>query len=266
MAAKPDDGGSSSVEQRPTRLGRLRDANHEPGSETISGVISLLHAVVRPLTKRDWRGQDKVPQSGGVIFVANHISNVDVLSLGQFLAFSGRWPRFLGKASVFKVPVVGRVILRAGQIPVVRDSRQSRDALAAARQAIDQGRAVTIYPEGTITLDPDLWPMRGKTGAARLSFETGAPVIPVGQWGAQDIMYGKRVHLPKLLPRKTFQLSVGDPVDLDDLRQQPVTPATLAEATERIMTAITVLVADLRGETPPSQRFDPRTARPGGLV
>ena len=91
-----------------TVLRPLSEANQEPGGQTIAGVVRLLHAIIRPLTKRDWRHQEKLPQTGGLVVVANHISNVDPLSLGQFIAFSGRWPRFLGKASVFKVPVVGR--------------------------------------------------------------------------------------------------------------------------------------------------------------
>ena len=65
--------------------------------QTISTVVRILNTIMRPLTKRDWRHQDKVPQTGGVIFVANHISNADPLAVGQFLAFSGRWPRFWRK-------------------------------------------------------------------------------------------------------------------------------------------------------------------------
>ena len=82
-----------------------------------------------------------------------------------------------------------------------------------------------VYPEGTITLDPGLWPMRGKTGAARIALEANAPVVPVGQWGAQEIMYGKRVHFPHLLPPKRVQVLVGDPVPLGDLPDEPLTAA-----------------------------------------
>lgn len=246
-----------------TVLRPLAQANTEPGGQTIATVIRLLHAVVKPLTRRDWRDQDKLPATGGVIVVANHISYVDPLALGQFVAFSGRWPRFMAKASIFTVPVIGRIIAACGQIPVRRGSQQSADALAQARTALAAGRAVVVYPEGTITLDPDLWPMRGKTGAARLALQTGAPVVPIGQWGAQEVMHGKKLHLPRLLPRKTLRLAAGDPVPLDDLRAQPVTAATLAEATDRIMAAITALVAELRGEPAPAVRFDPRASTGG---
>jgi 1-acyl-sn-glycerol-3-phosphate acyltransferase len=244
---------------RQTVLRPLSEANREPGAQAISTVVRIVHAVLRPLTKRDWRGQQKIPQSGGVIFVANHISNADPLALGQFLAFSGRWPRFLAKASVFHIPVVGRIIAACGQIPVQRGSAQSKDALVAAAQAIEQGRALVIYPEGTITYDPQLWPMKGKTGAARLALKTGCPVVPIGQWGAQELMPGRKPRFPKLLPRKTLQVSAGDPVQFDDLRSKPVSAATLDEVTTRIMDAITVLVAELRRTAPPAHRYDPRT-------
>jgi len=238
----------------------LAQVNREPGRSTIFGVVTVLDLVVRPLTRRDWRAQDKIPQIGGVIFVVNHISNADPLALGQFLAFSGRWPRFLAKASLFRVPVLGRILRACGQIPVQRQSAESADALQAAVEAVNQGRAVVIYPEGTITRDPHLWPMAGKTGAARIALRTGCPVIPIGQWGAQELMYGRQIHFPKLLPRKTLRFLVGDPVDLDDLRDQPVTAATLDAATDRIMDAITALVAELRQQRPPKERFVPPPA------
>ncbi len=240
----------------------LRQANTEPGREMVAGVVTLLSTVMRPFTRRDWRGQDKIPATGGVVVAVNHISNVDPLAVGQYLAFSGRWPRFLVKASLFAIPVVGRVITACGQIPVQRASRRSGSALTAAVEAVGQGRAVVVYPEGTITLDPDLWPMVAKTGAARIAFESGCDVVPVGQWGAQEVMYGKRIHFPHLLPRTTLRLVAGDPVDLDDLRDQPVTAAVLVEATERIMAAVTALVADLRQAEPPGPPYGSRPDAP----
>ena len=249
---------------RRMELRPLSEVNQEPGGQTIATVVRIVHAVMRPLTKRDWRYQDKVPQTGGVIFVANHISNADPLAVGQFLAFSGRWPRFLAKAAVFEIPIIGRIIGACGQIPVHRESTHSKDALIAAAQAIEQGRALVIYPEGTITRDPDLWPMRGKTGAARLAFTTGCPVVPIGQWGAHELMPGRRPSFPRLLPRKILRVAAGDPVALGDLRQRPVTVATLDEATTRIMDAITVLVAELRAATPPMHRYDPDRERTTG--
>lgn len=243
----------------PLRTNRhLRQVNTEPAEPLMVFLIRLLNLLLGPVTRRDWRGQENLPATGGIVVVANHISNVDPLVLAQYLAYSGRWPRYLAKASLFSIPVVGAALRAIGQIPVHRDSGAARQAVRYADEAIEQGKAVVIYPEGTITHDPDLWPMVGRSGAVRIAFKTGCPVIPVGQWGAQEIMWGKKIHFPHLLPPKTLQLVAGPPVPLDDLRDRPITPQVLAEATERIMAAITGLVAELRQEPPPEQPYDPR--------
>ena len=230
----------------------------EPGEPALRRTIRLLNSVLGRLTRRDWRDEDKLPATGGLVIVANHISNIDPLAIGQFVTFAGRWPRFLAKESLFQVPLFGALITRCGQIPVSRGTGRAGQALDRAIDAVRSGRAVIIYPEGTITLDPDLWPMAGKSGAARVALATGCPVIPIGQWGAQEIMYGKRIHPPKFLPRKTLRLIVGDPVPLDDLRpdddlsQQPIGADRLRQATDRIMASLTALVAELREEPAPA--------------
>jgi 1-acyl-sn-glycerol-3-phosphate acyltransferase len=155
--------------------------------------------------------------------------------------------------------VLGRLLQACGQIPVERMSVRSADALGAAVAAVENGSAVVIYPEGTISRDPALWPMKGKTGAARIALRTGCPVVPIGQWGAQELMYGTKIGFPRFLPRKTLRLMAGDPIPLDDLRAVPVSGASLTEATDRIMDAITALVAELRSEPPPAERYDPRS-------
>jgi 1-acyl-sn-glycerol-3-phosphate acyltransferase len=121
------------------------------------------------------------------------------------------------------------------------------------------GELVVVYPEGSLTRDPDLWPMRGKTGAARLALLAGVPVIPVVQWGPQEVLapYSRRLHL---VPRRTVTLAAGEPVILDDLLDRPIDAALLKEANDRIMAALTAGVEQLRGQTAPAQRFDPRQA------
>lgn len=242
-----------------TRVPRLDVVNREPGDRTIRPLVKALNVVLAPLSRRDWRGLERLPAAGGVIVVANHISNADPLALGQFLAYAGRWPRFLAKSSLFAVPVVGRLLRGAGQIPVERGGSHAVDALAAARTALEADRAVVVYPEGTITFDPDLWPMHGRTGAARLALSTGCPVVPVGQWGAEEFLHGRATGLPHVWARPTLRMLVGAPVPLDDLRGRPVDAAVLREATERIMAALTALVEQLRGKTAPPERFDPRS-------
>ena len=100
---------------------------------------------------------------------SNHISDSDPVALAHFLYDNGHPPYFLAKAALFKAPLVGRVIRGAGQIPVFRDGPEAVKAFAPAVEAVRQGKCVAIYPEATVSRDPDLWPMTGKTGAARVA-------------------------------------------------------------------------------------------------
>jgi len=191
--------------------------------------------------------------------VTNHVSHFDPLVFAHFLYDNGRLPRFLGKAAIFRVPLIGTILRGARQIPVYRESADAAKAYTAAVDAVRQGECVAIYPEATISRDPELWPMIGKTGAARVALVTGAPVIPIAQWGAQDVLspYGKRL---RLLPRKTMHVTAGPPVDLSEFADHPIDAETLRLVTEKIMTAITVLLEDIRDEPAPAVRFDPRAA------
>lgn len=220
-------------------------------SRPLRSLVRLVVLITTWLTRSDWRRVDRLESATGgrgAVLVVNHISNVDPILVGAFLAKNGVWPRFLAKDSLFGVPLLGRLLRGIGQIPVLRQTAEARDALEHAMATLKRGDSVVIYPEGTITNDPQLWPMRGKTGAARLALQTGAVVIPVGQWGAQQILYGKRTGVPRILPPKRISLLVGDPVDLDDLRTSPVTSQNAHEGTRRIMAAITELVEELRQE------------------
>ena len=131
-------------------------------------VIPLLNAV----TKRTWQGAENIPQSGPAIVISNHLSYADVLFFAQYLFQNGRAPRFIGKKSVFDIPVIGRILLAAGQIPVDRQSTHASKALDHAVAALKAGHLIGIYPEGTLTRDENLWPMVAKTGAARLAIIT----------------------------------------------------------------------------------------------
>ncbi|WP_420175503.1 lysophospholipid acyltransferase family protein [Luteococcus sp. OSA5] len=227
----------------------------EPAYRFLGG---LAHGINTVFTRRDWRNQDRIPRSGGALVVANHISNYDPLALGDFLIWSGRWPRFLGKSELWQVPVVRFFARGCRQIPVERNSARAMDSLEAARTAIREGELVVIYPEGTVGTDPDGWPMTGRTGAARLALDTRCPVIPVGQWGAQQILPGKKVGVPRFLPRATLQVNVGQPLDLSDLYDHPERSVAVRVATERMLEAITELTSELRGERPPVDRYDVR--------
>lgn len=221
--------------------------------------VGVLKPLVVATTRHTWRGNEHLPTEGGVVVCPNHLSYADPVTVAHFLYDSGRPPRFLAKSGIFQVPVVGPVLRGAGQIPVYRESRDATKALAAAIQSVRRGECVVVYPEGTITRDPTLWPMVGKTGAARIALSTGAPVVPVAHWGTQELLapYAKRPHV---FPPKHVRVLAGPPVDLEDLRGRDLSVDVLRQATVRIMAAVTGLLAQLRGEPAPTQPFDPRTA------
>lgn len=221
--------------------------------------VPILKPTLLATTVPQWSNAEKIPATGGVILAVNHISHADPLLMAHLIWDWGRLPRFMGKKSVFDNAVLGRMLTACGQIPV--DRSDAHDAYHAAIQALRDGELVVVYPEGSITKDPDGWPMRGKSGAARMALETGCPVIPVGQWGARDLLPAYS-HKPNLRGRATIRAKVGDPVDLADLLPADpgaqITPEATTEATDRIMASITSLVEDVRGGTAPADRFDPR--------
>jgi 1-acyl-sn-glycerol-3-phosphate acyltransferase len=205
---------------------------------------------LRLWTKRTWTGMEYIPAAGGVILVPNHASHFDPLVVAHFIYEAGRWPRFLAKASLFGVPVVGPILRKVEQIPVERGSVEAVKSLDVLVDAIQQGGAVVIYPEGTTTKEPDLWPMRGKTGAARLALVTGAPVVPIGNWGAYRI-FDSRTNKLRLGRRTPVSVTAGAPVDLSRWAGAQPTRAVLDQMTEAIMLDVRDLVAGLRGEQPP---------------
>lgn len=223
-------------------------------------------AVLRPafmvLTRRDWRGAEHLPLDRGFVACSNHMSYADTITVAHFLNDNGCPPRILAKESLFHLPVIGPVMRGAGQIPVRRGTSDASKALSAAVEAVENGECVVVFPEGTLTRDPDLWPMSGKSGAARIALTTGCPVIPLAQWGAQDILapYGK---VPHLLGRKDSHVWAGPPVELADLGTGTTDSATLRVATQRILEDITVMLEEIRGEKRPEKGLGPRSD-PGG--
>ena len=219
----------------------------------------FIAGIARPLLNlmmsKTWEGTEKLP-AGGFIAAPNHCTEIDPLVVGHMLYNKKRAPHFLAKAALFNVPGLGALLRATKQVPVERSTTGANRSLQVAQEIVAEGGAIIIYPEGTLTRDPDLWPMKGHTGAARLALEGDIPVVPIAHWGAHEVFprYGKSFHL---FPRKRSRLVVGDPVDLSAFRGRPLDKATLTEATEVIMDAITGLLAGLRGGQPPAERWDP---------
>jgi 1-acyl-sn-glycerol-3-phosphate acyltransferase len=226
---------------------------------TFNLAVPIVKPTMLAIADRTWLDGEKIPATGGCIIAINHISHIDPLLSAHFVYDHGRLPRYLAKSGLFKNKVLAGFLRSAGQIPVERLSRNAVSAFDAAVDAVRAGECVVVYPEGTITRDPDGWPMLGKSGAARIALATGCPVIPVGQWGAQELLPPYTAKL-RLVPRQRIVMKAGDPVDLADLLTTAPSLETINAATARIMAAIVALVEDVRGGTAPAERFDPRTS------
>ncbi|MEY4061122.1 MAG: hypothetical protein RIQ31_784 [Actinomycetota bacterium] len=224
---------------------------------TLALIASMLIPIVRGLFRLEAKGVEKLPKQGAYILVANHVTNVDALAVAYFVyRVLRRAPHFLAKESLFRIPVIGRILLAAGQIPVYRSGHRNDAPMRAANSYLDAGHSIAIFPEGTLTRHPELWPMRGKTGAVRLAIETNVPVYPMAQWGSEKVLpqYGSKFR-PGFW--KPVQILVGDEINLDKYRKKQLTPTEVNEATDLVMREITALVEKLRGEKAPSDLWDP---------
>lgn len=199
---------------------------------------------------RDYAGGENLNQPGGLVVASNHISWADPLAIARFLWDNNRVARFLVKDSVSKAPGIGVIVRSAKQIPVERGTSRAGLAAVAAVEAARAGETILVYPEGTITKDPDLWPMQGRSGAVRIAVEAGVPLVPMAIWGPHKILapYSSK---PDLFPRKKIQAIAAPPLNIDELRKGDPTPEQYREATDRLMDEITRLLEILRNERKP---------------
>lgn len=206
-------------------------------------------------------------RGGPLILAANHIGPFDPVVLTAACRSRGLAPRFLAMAELFRVPVLGRLMRAWGHLPVDRRGAAATLALPAATRALADGAVVLVYPEGGIGRDPGLWPVRARTGTARLALATGVPVVPVAHWGAHEVVpYAFPRGLLRTLPRAIVRRPVlrvhfGAPVDLSGLR--PGVPGDARRASARILAAITAHLAPLRPDEPHLPRYRDPT-RPSG--
>lgn len=241
--------------------GVKRQPSQHPLPWSYDVVIATVRPVLQTITRRRWSGGEHVPQEGGFIVAANHYSEIDPLMVAHYLVDHGRPPFFLAKSSLFEVPLLGPALRHLKQVPVYRSTSRAGDALVAAREALEDGVPIAIMPEGTLTRDPDLWPMKARPGVGRLALSSGAPVIPIAQWGAQGVL-GRYARRPgNIFKRPVQQVQAGPPVDLSDLLDRPDDPRAHAEATRRVMAAITAMLAEIRGEQPPEEPYDMAKAK-----
>jgi 1-acyl-sn-glycerol-3-phosphate acyltransferase len=225
-------------------------------------VYTLARIVVPPVTRfwvrLDCQGLLNIPKPGPVIIAANHISYFDPLCLGVFIDTAGRQVRFLAKSELFRNPLLGAILRGAGQIPVYRETRGAGQALVHAVEAMREGAAVAIYPEGTTTRNPDFSPMAAKNGVARLAALTGAPVVPVGQWGPHLLFTRGRLGPFRRGIRVVER--AGPPIDLGLAPDASL--AEINQAKDKVMDAIAGLVAEARAGWEPPDWYRGGTAGP----
>lgn len=223
--------------------------------------IRVIRFILRPwlmaFTRRDYRGMENLPD-GGFVLAPNHLSHLDPFFISLFMLDNNVPPRFLAKDTMMDIKGIGWILRTAEQIPVYRSTEGAAESLRAAVAAVNDGKVITIYPEGTITRDPAAWPMSGRTGAVRVALASGKPLIPVMQWGPQAVLwpYSKRL---RLLPRKTIHVRVGKPMDLRAYEGKPLTEELLHSATDELMDTLTAMMAEVRGEAPSTPRIDVHT-------
>ncbi|HVL90519.1 MAG TPA: lysophospholipid acyltransferase family protein [Actinomycetota bacterium] len=211
-------------------------------------VVWTIRPLFRVLFRWRMTGMEFIPQRGPAIFACNHISYLDPLAQG-YVIVRRRIDRlrFFAKAELWKNPFLRLILKSAKQIPVERGSGEA-GPVEGALNALRRGDAVVIYPEATITTTPDLSPMRGKTGVARVAVASGAPVIPVAIWGSHWVSPKNRVRTRRLF--RTIFVAAGEPMSFASLRGREDDPTTLRDVTDRIMGELERLVRDLQKDYP----------------
>ena len=208
-------------------------------------MYAVARALLLPFLKLffSWRliGRENIPRSGPVIVACNHISYFDPLCHAYMIDRSGRKCRFFAKSELWKNPFLRFVLTHAHQIPVERGSGE-KGPVEKAVEWLERGELVVIYPESTITTNPDLTPMQGKTGVGRTALATGAPVVPIAVWGSHWVRPKRRKPVQRW--RRLIVLKAGDPMRFDDLKGLPEAEAA-REATDRVIGELDRLVREV---------------------
>ena len=224
----------------------------------------VFYSLTRVLGRRRFAGNEVLGRSGAALVVANHISHIDPLFDAVYVRKAGRFPHILAKSSLWKVPVLKSVLNRTGQIPVERGGGAGGTALDAATKALGDGKIVVIYPEGTVSREPDHWPMRPRPGVAVLALAGDFPVIPVVHWGTQALYASYQAGFKlRPFPRKDIHVVAGPPIDLSAWRGKPVDARAIRDVSYLIMNTIKDMLADVRGERPPPTCSTRRRPRAG---
>lgn len=214
-------------------------------------VVNRLGAVVLRLwgVRLRGRGLENLPTTGPVVLASNHTGFLDFVLVGWAARERGRLVRFMSKASVFELPLVGRAMRAMGHVPVERWTGAS--AYRRARRLVADGEAVGVFPEATISRSFRVKAL--KPGAAGLALHgarvTGAPVplVPCVVWGGHRLLTvdGRRT----LRRGVVVDVVVGEPL-------LPVEGETVAALTARLLAALEALLDDAVAHYPQEPSSD----------
>ena len=201
-----------------------------------AGFRGTINATCRPTVV----GLHHVPTEGPFIVASNHLSFLDSIIIQALMP---RPVAFFAKAEYFTTPGLKGRAMKAffesvGSIPVERgEQAASVQALKTLMDILEDGRGIGIYPEGTRSRDGILY--RGRTGVGWLALATGAPVVPVGLIGTENLQpAGEKGFKPH-----HFTMKVGEPLYFDKTGPDHSLPAR-RQVADRIMNAI----AELSGQ------------------
>jgi 1-acyl-sn-glycerol-3-phosphate acyltransferase len=192
----------------------------------------IIKAILKPILHLCYRvrvdGRDHVPERGPVILAANHRSFMDSLFLPLVIR---RRVTFVAKAEYFDDKKTAWFFRGVGQIPIRREGGSASErALESATEVLEAGGVFAIYPEGTRTRDGRLH--RGHTGIARLALRTGAPIVPVGMIGTDEINpIGRK--LPRLF--RAVMIRFGTPISVDRYAGREHDKLVLRQITDEVM-------------------------------
>lgn len=214
---------------------------------------ALARSILKPWLRMWFRwsieGLERIPKEGPAILAFNHIAYLDPLAAAYVVDRAGRKVRFLAKSELFRDKRIGWIIRSAKQIEVRRGSRDAPMALDHAFSALDRGDVIAIFPEGTITTDPDLRPMKAKSGMARIALGSGVPVFPCAVWGTANI-WGKGYE-KHWRPRQDIAVAIGEGRRFEG---DPGSAAEWDRVGSEVMSELARLVARLRPVVPDRRR------------
>jgi 1-acyl-sn-glycerol-3-phosphate acyltransferase len=148
-------------------------------------------------------GKERLPRSGGYVLAPSHRSMMEITLLA--LVTKDRI-RYMGKAEVFKIPVLSAIFRALGGFPVARDGTD-RKAVRDSMAMLQAGDRLAIFPEGTRQHGPKIQPLQ--PGAAYLALRANVPIVPIGMAGTEEIMRSGRGRLPRF---GRVVIVVGEPL------------------------------------------------------